>query len=95
MADKFDMHELCGHCERAMVMYWESFQDKPHLVDQLSRGALQRTAKGLNWTLLASTEHPSGNVSCSYKEPGKYYTPQRYPTVQDVIAWRQQKTPTM
>ena len=29
MADKFDMHELCGHCERAMVMHWDQFQDTP------------------------------------------------------------------
>ena len=54
MADKFDMHELCGHCERAMVMYWDTFQDKPDLLDQLSSGALQRIAKGLNGTLVAS-----------------------------------------
>ena len=22
MADKYDMQELCGHCERAMAMHW-------------------------------------------------------------------------
>ena len=54
MADRFDTHKLCGHCEQLMMMYWESFQDRPDLVDQLSRGALRRIAKGLNTTLLAS-----------------------------------------
>ena len=48
------MHKLCGHCEQLMMMYWESFQDRPDLLDQLSRGALRRIAKGLNTTLLAS-----------------------------------------
>ena len=36
MADKFDMHELCGHCERAMAMHWTYFHDKPELAGQLS-----------------------------------------------------------
>ena len=58
MADKFDMQELCGHCERAMVMYWDCFHDKFDLVGQLSSSALQRIAMGLQKTLLESTLHP-------------------------------------
>ena len=54
MADKFDMHDLCGHCERAMIMEWDQFEDKPDLLDQLSSGALQRIAKGLNKALLVA-----------------------------------------
>ena len=29
VADKYSMHELCSHCERAMVMNWGCFQDRP------------------------------------------------------------------
>lgn len=94
MAEKFDMHQVHSQCKRAMVMYWEYFQDNPHLVDPLSRGALQRIAKGLHGTLLASTDHPSSHVSCSFKAAGKFCTPHKYPPVQDFIPWNQQKTPT-
>ena len=58
------MHKLCGYCERAMVMYWNTFQDRPDMLNQLSSGALQRIAKGLNGSLLASTEHPLQSVLC-------------------------------
>ena len=75
MADKFHMHELCGHCERAMVMYWEGFQDKPKLLDQLSSGALQRIAKGLNSTLLATARRHSQEYSLGI------------PGVQEFTAW--------
>ena len=75
MADKFDMHELCGHCDRAMMMEWEHFQDKPEQADQLSSSALQRIAKGLNKALLVA---------------GRHYSRQ-YPDVKGVIAWRRQK----
>ena len=71
MADKFDMHELCGHCERAMVMHWERFQDRPDLVGQLSSGALQRIAKGLNKALWATTGHQGMTA--------------RYPDVQEFL----------
>ena len=54
MADKFDMHELRGHCERAMMMYWEQFYDRSDLVDRLSHSALQRIAKGLSKSLMHS-----------------------------------------
>ena len=47
MADKYNMLELCGHCERALVMHWEAYQDSPDLAGQLSSGAIQRVAKGL------------------------------------------------
>lgn len=47
MADNSDMHELCGHCERAMMMEWEHFANKPALADQLSSSAVQRIAEGL------------------------------------------------
>lgn len=47
MADKLDMHELCGHCERAMMVEWEHFAYRSELADQLSGSALQRIAKGL------------------------------------------------
>ena len=57
MADKFDMHELCGHCERALVMHWKYFEDRSDLAGQLSSSALQRIAKGLNRALLASIGH--------------------------------------
>lgn len=54
MADKYNMLELCGHCERALVMHWERYQDSPDLAGQLSSAAIQRIAKGLNKTLWAS-----------------------------------------
>ena len=47
MADKCSMHELCSHCERAMVMNWGCFKDRPDLVDQLSSRVVQRITKGL------------------------------------------------
>ena len=55
MADKYNMLQLCGHCERALVMHWERFQDSPDLAGQLSSGAIQRIAKGLNKALWATT----------------------------------------
>ena len=77
MADKYDLHQLCGHCERAMVMHWDHFQDKTKLIDQLSSGALQRVAKGL-----------SATVSANY---GRICSIQKYPSVEHFITWRQQK----
>lgn len=74
MADRYDMHELRGQCEQVIMMHWECFQDKPDLVDQLSRGALQRIAKGLNTTLLAS----------EWQAKKRKYAP-----AHDFIAWRQ------
>ena len=71
MADKYDIQELCGHCELAMVVYWERFQAEPDLVDQLSSCALQRIAKGLSWAL--ATAHGSTSVN--------------YPGKDDLIAW--------
>ena len=53
---KYDMHELRGHCERAMMMFWECFHDKIDLVNQLSSGTVQRIAMGLSKTLLASDD---------------------------------------
>ena len=75
MADNFGMHELCGQCERGMMMYWEEYHDAPELVDQLSSSALQRIAKGLSRTLLSEREAraPQGH---------------KYPSVRDFIAWR-------
>ena len=80
MADKYDMHELCGQCERAMMMHWNFYQDKPGLVDQLGGRALQRIAKGLYHA----------------QRPGAYGThvpggliKDLYPSVNDFIAWRQ------
>ena len=79
MADKFNMRELCAHCERAMVMHWNYFHDKPELVEQLSSGALTRIAKGLSTTLTKL-----GSVySCS----------KCYPEKQDFVAWMEQKQP--
>ena len=51
MADKFEMHELRGQCERAMLMYWEYFHDRTDLVNQLSHSMVQRIAMGLSRTL--------------------------------------------
>ena len=76
-ADKYDMYELCGHCERPMVMHWDHFQDKHKLVDQLSSGALHRIARGLNAV-----------VSANY---GRTCSDQKYPSVHDFIAWKQEK----
>ena len=81
MADNFDMHELRGRCERAMVMSWDQYQDRPHLLDKLSCSALQRVAKGLNRTLLASQKRHPGSAL-------------EYPAVQEVIAWGQCERPT-
>ena len=76
MADKFGMPKLRGHCERAMVLSWEHFQDQPDLLDQLSSSALQRVAKGLNTTLLAlEKHHPESALE--------------FPAAQEVIAWGQ------
>ena len=46
-----------------MVMYWEYLQDKPHLVGQLSRNALQGIARGVNETLLAERAAGGPQVS--------------------------------
>ena len=107
MADRFDMHQLCDHCERAMVMYWDSFQNKPDLVDQLSRGALQRIAKGLNMTLMAPIDGQwILNFIGSASQRGRAHnladqleefqsSRRKYPDVRDFIAWRQQMQPTV
>ena len=72
MADKYDMRRLCAHCERFMVVYWEVFQDHPDLVDQLSSSALQRVAKGLHETLVASVGRRR----------------HAYPSTDDFFAWQ-------
>ena len=77
MADKFDMRELRGHCERAMVLHWKSFSRSPGLVDQLSRSALQRITKGLNAMLVAERE-------------ARGTQGHKYPPVRDFIAWGKQ-----
>ena len=78
MAEKFDMHELHGHCERAMMTCWEYYQDRLHLLDKLSCSALQRVAKGLNRTLLAAVKRRPKSAP-------------EYPAVKEVIAWGQHK----
>ena len=55
MADKFDMHKLCGACERAMMVQWGTFAGYDQVM-QLSVGALKRIATGLHMTLQASLE---------------------------------------
>ena len=89
MADKFDMHELCGHCERAMVMCWDSYHKKPELIDQLSSGALQRIAKGLHFT-------QNRCPTCGYYSNITAHHPtfHKYPDACHISAWRQQKQPT-
>ena len=105
MADKYDMHELGGHCERAMMMNWSSFHGKPELVDQLSSSALQRIAKGLSNTLLAPIESipycdstfpkpKSIDYSAHQVEEQIRRSRQQYPDTRDFIAWRQQQRPT-
>ena len=54
MADKLDMHKLCGACERAMMVQWGKFAGYDQVM-QLSVGALKRIAVGLHMTLQAST----------------------------------------
>ena len=81
MADKFDMLELCGHCERALVMYWKTIEDRSDLVGQLTSNALQRIAKGLNRALLAAIAGPHSRLS--------------YPDAQHFIAWRKGEQPTV
>ena len=76
MADKFDLRELCGHCERTLLFNWENIQDGPTSFDRLSRGALRRVAKGLHATLLA--ERSAGATGGL-----------KYPPASDFIAWRQ------
>ena len=103
MADKLDMHDLCGHCERAMVMYWESFQDKPALLEQLSSGALQRIAKELNKSLTAPAVHQWSSAASGFdayltvtNRPAEGMikcSKQGYPGVREFIAWRRQKQP--
>lgn len=72
MADKFDLRELCGHCERTLL----KIQEFPASLDRLSHGALQRIAKGLLATLLA--ERHAG-------APGHRKS---FPPVSDFVAWR-------
>ena len=79
LADKFDMHELCGRCERALVIKWKTVEDRPDLAGQLSSSALQRVAKGLNRALLAAA--------------GPYNL--KYPDAQQFIAWRKGEQPTV
>ena len=83
MADNFDMQELCGQCERAMVMHWETFQDQSELIDQLSSGALQRIAKGLNAIVLAPAAHQwssaAGNFQSKYNSLTLISQPAEYP----------------
>ena len=55
VADKFDMHRLCGACERAIMMQWGKFAGYDQ-VKQLSVGALKRIATGLHTTLQACSE---------------------------------------
>ena len=62
MADKYDMHELRGHCDRAMVIYWRCYQDRPELLNQLSSSALQRIAKGLNEALWDTAAIHAGSI---------------------------------
>ena len=81
MADKFGLHELRGHCERALMLSWNWFQDRPDLLDNLSCSALQRISKGLNTTLLALEKgHPESALE--------------FPAAQEVIAWGQRIQPT-
>ena len=78
MADRFDMPELRGHCERALVMCWGIFQDRPHLLEKLSCSALRRVAKGLNKAVLAAEKrHPK-------------LAPE-YPDAKEMAAWGQHK----
>lgn len=83
MADKFDMHELCGHCERAMMMHWSHFDDKAKLGDQRSSSALLRIAKGLNQTMLSSTGYSYCNVPDVHEFIAR--RPQKQTTVHDDI----------
>ena len=82
MADKYGMHELCGHCERAMTMCWQYYQDRPDLVGQLSSSALQRIAKALNTSLLAL----SIKVSASGLK-------KKYPDAHEFTAWARYTQP--
>ena len=78
MADKFDLPELRGHCERALVLSWEVLQDRPHLLEKLSCSVLQRVAKGLNKAVLAAEKsHPK-------------LAPE-YPDAKEMAAWGQHK----
>ena len=103
MADKIDMPELCGLCELTLVKHWNCFCDKPELTSQLSSGALQRIAKGLNRTLLAPVKsiprwHMSAHKAMQYSaqqvEEEIQRSRQMYPGAGDFIAWRQQEQPT-
>ena len=76
LADNFELHELCGQCERTLTVNWKRVRDKPAHFEQLSRGALRRIAKGLHATLLAER--------CAGAKQGRVYPP-----VRDFVAWRQ------
>ena len=76
LADNFELHKLCGQCERTLMVRWDRVQDKPAHYDRLSHGALRRIAKGLHATLLAEK-------SAGAKQGWMY------PPVSDFIAWRQ------
>ena len=81
MADQYDMQELCGHCEQAMVFYWERFQSKPDLVDQLSSCTLQRIAKGLSKAL----ETAYGSTCVSYLGKDDFTAWKRFQTEPDLV----------
>ena len=78
MADKYDMHELRGHCDRAMAMHWRCYQDRPELLNQMSSSALQRIAKGLNEALFVTAAYHEGSI----KE-------REFPDAHKFIAWGQ------
>ena len=93
MADKFGMAELCGHCELALMKFWDCFHASPE-ADQLSSGALQRIALGLNKTLLAlraQVNQLSRRDPCFQEAPYHEERESQYPGVHEVIAWRQEK----
>ena len=46
-----------------MMIHWDHFQDNSKLVDQLSSGALQRIARGLNATVSASCGRKTASLS--------------------------------
>ena len=96
MADKYDLQELCGYCELALIKYWDRFHDTLELVDQLSSGALQRVALGLNKTLSASRAlvNQLSRQPCFQNAPYPEARESEYPDVREVIAWRQRKQPS-
>ena len=75
------MHELRGHCERAMAMHWQCYQERPDLLDQLSSSALQRIARGLHEALWATT---GGSIHTN-----------KFPDAREFIAWGQHEQPNV